>query len=271
VSAAPPTIGASELPAGASGQPDASGLFRYVLRLGDLSLVLGQRLGEWVGHSPALEEDLGLANIALDLIGQARLLLTYAGEIEGRGRGEDDIAFLREHGEYLNAILVEQPNGDFGQTIVRQVLIDAFQLELYQRMATSTDSRLAAIAAKSVKEIRYHLRYSRGWLVRLGDGTEESHVRVQAALQALWPYTTELFAEDELDRKMADEGVAPRLTEVRAAWTRNIEEILAEATLERPADRQYSWHGKRGQHSEHLGYLLAEMQHLQRTYPGARW
>ncbi len=250
---------------------DAQALFRYALRLGDLSLVLGQRLGEWVGHSPALEEDLGLANVALDLIGQARLLLTYAGEVEGRGRGEDEIAFLREHGEYLNAILAEQPNGDFGQTIVRQVLIDAFQLELYQRMTTSTDERLAAIAAKSVKEVLYHLRYSSGWLVRLGDGTEESHARVQAALDTLWPYTVELFAEDELDRTMADRRVAPRLSDVQVAWHRRIDEILAEATLQRPKDRPYSWHGKRGQHSEHLGYILAEMQHLQRTYPGARW
>ena len=250
---------------------DAPDLFRYVLRLGDLSLVLGQRLGEWVGHSPALEEDLGLANIALDVIGQARLLLSYAGEVEGRGRGEDEIAFLREHGEYLNAILVEQPNGDFGQTIVRQVLIDAFQLELYERMARSSDERLAAIAAKSVKEIRYHLRYSSGWLVRLGDGTAESHARVQAALEFLWPYTVELFAEDELDARMADRGVAPRLSEVQAAWAKRIDQILAEAALQRPRDRPHSWHGKRGQHSEHLGYLLAEMQHLQRTYPGARW
>jgi ring-1,2-phenylacetyl-CoA epoxidase subunit PaaC len=250
---------------------DASDLFHYVLRLGDLSLVLGQRLGEWVGHSPALEEDLGLANIALDMIGQARLLLSYAGEVEGRGRGEDEIAFLREHSEYLNAILVEQPNGDFGRTIVRQVLIDAFQLELYERMSASTDERLAAIAAKSVKEVRYHLRYSSGWLVRLGDGTTESHARAQSALEALWPYTVELFAEDELDALMAERGVAPRLSEVRKAWARRIDEILAEATLQRPADRPHSWHGKRGQHSEHLGYLLAEMQHLQRTYPGARW
>jgi ring-1,2-phenylacetyl-CoA epoxidase subunit PaaC len=250
---------------------DAPALFRYVLRLGDLSLVLGQRLGEWVGHAPALEEDLGLANIALDLIGQARLLLTYAGEVEGRGRGEDEIAFLREHGEYLNAILVEQPNGDFGRTIVRQVLIDAFQLELYERMTASSDERLAAIAAKSVKEILYHVRYSSGWLVRLGDGTQESHARVQSALESLWPYTVELFAEDELDRTMADQGVAPRLAEVQAAWVQRIDRILAEATLERPANRPHSWHGKRGQHSEHLGYLLAEMQHLQRTYPGARW
>jgi ring-1,2-phenylacetyl-CoA epoxidase subunit PaaC len=250
---------------------DAPDLFRYVLRLGDLSLVLGQRLGEWVGHSPALEEDLGLANIALDMIGQARLLLSYAGEVEGQDRGEDEIAFLREHGEYLNAILVEQPNGDFGQTIVRQVLIDAFQLELYDRMTASTDQRLAAIAAKSVKEIRYHLRYSSGWLVRLGDGTAESHARVQSALESLWPYTVELFAEDELDALMADRGVAPRLSEVQTAWAQRIDEILAEATLQKPRDRPHSWHGKRGQHSEYLGYLLAEMQHLQRTYPGARW
>jgi ring-1,2-phenylacetyl-CoA epoxidase subunit PaaC len=246
-------------------------LFRYVLRLGDLSLVLGQRLGEWVGHAPALEEDLGLANVALDMIGQARLLLTYAGEIEGRGRGEDEIAFLREHGEYLNPILAEMPNGDFGQTIVRQVLIDAFQLELYERMASSADERLAAIAAKSVKEVRYHLRYSSGWLVRLGDGTDASHARVQAALEALWPYTVELFAEDELDCAMAQSGVAPRLSEVQAAWSRRIDHILSEATLSRPKDRPHSWHGKRGQHSEHLGYILTEMQHLQRTYPGARW
>ena len=246
-------------------------LFRYVLRLGDLSLILGQRLGEWVGHAPALEEDLGVANIALDLIGQARLLLTYAGELEGRGRSEDDIAFLREHGEYLNAILAEQPNGDFGQTIVRQVLIDAFQLELYERMTSSTDERLAAFAAKSVKEVRYHLRYSGGWLVRLGDGTEESHARVQSALDRLWPYTVELFAEDDLDRLMADRGVAPRLSEVQAAWNVRIDEILTAATLSRPKDRPHSWHGKRGQHSEHLGYILAEMQHLQRAYPGARW
>jgi len=265
VSAISPTVRGQQLNA------DAQALFRNVLRLGDLSLVLGQRLGEWVGHAPALEEDLGLANVALDLIGQARLLLTYAGEIEGRGRGEDEIAFLREHGEYLNAILVEQPNGDFGQTIVRQVLIDAFQLELYQRMTASTDERLAAIAAKSVKEVLYHLRYSSGWLVRLGDGTEESRARVQSAMDTLWPYTVELFAEDELDRAMADRGVAPRLSDVQAAWLRRIDETLAEATLQRPKDRPHSWHGKRGQHSEHLGYILAEMQHLQRTYPGARW
>jgi ring-1,2-phenylacetyl-CoA epoxidase subunit PaaC len=246
-------------------------LFRYVLRLGDLSLVLGQRLGEWVGHAPALEEDLGLANVALDLIGQARLLLGYAGEIEGLGRGEDEIAFLREGRDYLNAVLVEQPNVDFGRTIVRQVLIDAFQLELYERMTKSTDARLAAIAAKSVKEVLYHLRYSRGWLVRLGDGSVESHARVQSSLDVLWPYTVELFAEDELDRLMAERGVAPRLSDIQAAWSGRIDEILAEATLQRPKHRPHTWHGKRGEHSEHLGYILSEMQYLQRAYPGARW
>jgi ring-1,2-phenylacetyl-CoA epoxidase subunit PaaC len=249
----------------------AQPLFRYVLRLGDLSLVLGQRLGEWVGHSPALEEDLGLANIALDLIGQARLLLTYAGEVEGLGRDEDQMAYLREQGEYFNAILAEQPNGDFGQTIVRQVLVDAFQLELYERMTCSRDERLAAIAAKSVKEVRYHLRYSSDWLVRLGDGTEESRGRVQSALELLWPYTVELFAEDDLDRTMAGNGVAPSLADVHSGWLRRIDAILTEATLKRPADRPHAWHGKRGQHSEHLGYILAEMQYLQRTHPGARW
>jgi ring-1,2-phenylacetyl-CoA epoxidase subunit PaaC len=255
----------------AAAQAGPEALFRYVLRLGDLSLVLGQRLGEWVGHAPALEEDLGLANIALDLIGQARMLLSYAGEIEGRGRDEDKLAYLREQGAYFNAILVEQPNGDFGQTIVRQVLIDAFQLELYERLAVSRDERLAAIAAKSVKEVRYHLRYSSGWLVRLGDGTAESHARVQSALDLLWPYTVELFAADELDLIMAESGIGPRLPEVQSAWSARIEAILAEATLRRPADRPHAWHGKRGQHSEHLGYILAEMQYLQRTYPDARW
>ena len=250
---------------------DKAALFRYVLRLGDLNLILGQRLGEWVGHAPALEEDLGLANIALDLIGQARLFLTYAGEIEGCGRDEDQLAFLREQGAYFNAVLAEQPNGDFGRTIVRQVLIDAFQLELYQRMVSSSDARLAAIAAKAVKEVRYHLRYSSGWLTRLGDGTEDSRARVTSALEVLWPYTVELFAEDDVDRTMADLGVAPRLSEVQAAWDARLDAILAEATLTRPRARPHAWHGKRGQHSEHLGYLLAEMQHLQRSYPGARW
>jgi ring-1,2-phenylacetyl-CoA epoxidase subunit PaaC len=246
-------------------------LFSYVLRLGDLSLILGQRLGEWIGHAPALEEDLGLANIGLDLIGQARLLLSYAGEIEGCGRDEDALAFLREHREFFNPTLAEQPNGDFAQTIVRQVLLDAYQLEVYERLQTSSDLKLAAIAAKALKETRYHWRYSAGWLVRLGDGTEESRERVGRALTRMWPLTAELFSEDEVERDVAQAGLAPRLAEIQAAWDTRIGEILAQATLERPKDVRYSWFGKQGAHSEHLGYLLSDMQYLQRTYPGARW
>jgi ring-1,2-phenylacetyl-CoA epoxidase subunit PaaC len=249
----------------------STALFRYILRLGDLSLILGQRLGELVGHGPALEEDLGIANIALDLVGQARLLLTYAGEIEGAGRDEDSIAFLRDHRDYFNAVLVEQPNGDFAQTIVRQVLIDTFQQELYSRLLDSSNERLAAIAAKAEKETRYHLRYSSGWLVRLGDGTEESHQRAQAALNLLWPYTVELFSPDAVDVQMAEAGIAPALADVQKAWSLRMNDILAEATLTRPGDRSFQWHGKRGEHSEHLGYILTEMQSMQRTYPGARW
>ena len=243
----------------------------YVLRLADTSLVLAQRLGEWVGHAPELEEDLGLANIALDLLGQARLCFAYACELEGRGRCEDDLAFSRDTGEFLNFALVEQPNGDFGTTIVRQVLLDAFQLVLYESLQHSRDARLAAIAAKSLKETRYHWRYSAGWLVRLGDGTEESHRRVQTALDELWRFTGELFAADEADLTLAASHLAPAPDELRSAWSAHIEAVLREATLARPSDVPYHWHGKRGEHSEHLGHLLAEMQHLYRAYPGASW
>ena len=244
---------------------------RYVLRLADTSLVLGQRLGEWVGHSPALEEDLGLANLSLDLIGQARLLLTYVGEIEGRGRNEDDLAMTRDQSDFLNLALAEQPNGDFGRTIVRQLLIDAFQLELYESLQRSSDPRLAAVAGKALKETRYHFRYSAGWVVRLGDGTDESHQRVQSALDDLWRFTRELFVEDEVDREMANAGIGPVLSELQPRWLAHIDAVLREATLKRPADVPYSWHGKRGEHTEHLGYMLAEMQFLHRAYPGASW
>jgi len=244
---------------------------RYVLRLADTSVVLGQRLGEWAGHAPALEEDLGLANTSLDLIGQARLLLTYAGELEGRGRDEDALAMSRDQSDFLNLALAEQPNGDFGRTIVRQFLIDAFQLELYEALQQSKDARLAEIAAKAVKETRYHLRYSSAWLIRLGDGTEESHRRVQGALDELWRFTREFFAADDVDEEMARAGVAPGLADLAPRWSARVDEVLREATLRRPADIAYSWHGKRGDHTEHLGYLLAEMQFLHRAYPGATW
>jgi ring-1,2-phenylacetyl-CoA epoxidase subunit PaaC len=246
-------------------------LLRYALRLADTSLVLGQRLGEWVGHAPTLEEDLGLANLALDLIGQARLLLSYAGEIEGRQRDEDALAYLRDAPEFFNLALAEQPNGDFGTTIVRQWLIDSWQLEIYSGLQESTDGRLAAIAAKALKETRYHYRFSSGWLVRLGDGTAESHERAQRAVDQLWRFTGELFAPDEVDEHMSTTGIAPPLSAGEARWSARVDEDLRAATLKRPAPQPYPWHGKRGVHTEHLGYVLAEMQHLQRTYPGARW
>lgn len=246
-------------------------LLRYVLRLGDTSLILGQRLGEWVGHAPELEEDLGLANLALDLIGQARLLLTYAGEIEERGRDEDALAYLRDAPQFLNLALAEQPNGDFGHTIVRQWLIDLWQLQIYTGLQHSADTRLAAIAAKALKETRYHYRFSSGWLVRLGDGTGESHARMQVALDDLWRFTPELFAADEVDEQLAAAGIAAPLAEQAARWSAQVDEDLRTATLIRPATAPHPWYGKRGVHTEHLGYILAEMQHLQRTYPGARW
>jgi ring-1,2-phenylacetyl-CoA epoxidase subunit PaaC len=244
---------------------------RYVLRLADTSLVLGQRLSEWIGHGPAIEEDLGLANLALDLIGQARLLLTYAGELEGKGRDEDALAFLRDAPEFTNLTLAEQPNGDFGRTIVRQWLLDCWQLETYRGLAGSTDTRLAAIAAKALKETRYHYRFSSGWLVRLGDGTAESQRRVQDALDDLWRYTVELFSPDETDECMRAAGIAPALPEVAVRWSARVDADLAAATLRRPAAQPYPWHGKRGVHTEYLGHLLCDMQHLQRTYPGVRW
>jgi ring-1,2-phenylacetyl-CoA epoxidase subunit PaaC len=258
----------------ASAAPDAADAaprVRYVLRLADASLVLAQRLGEWIGHAPALEEDLGLANTALDLMGQARLLFGYAGQLEGQGRDEDALAFLREEHEFLNPTLVEQPNGDFAHTIVRQFLFDAWQHELYAGLVSSSDERLAAIAAKALKETRYHLSYSSGWVIRLGDGTEESRARMQGALDALWPYTSELVETDELDRKMIAVGVAPPMEPIAEAWSARIDAVLRDATLARPAVANYRWYGKQGRHSEHLGYLLADMQHLPRTYPGATW
>lgn len=250
---------------------DADARLEYVLRLADTSLVLGQRLGEWIGHAPALEEDLALGNIALDLIGQARMLLTYAGEIEGRGRSEDDLAFWRDGVEFRNLALAEQPNVDFGFTIIRQLLIDAFHLELYSALQSSSDKHLAAIAAKALKESRYHFRYSSGWTVRLGDGTAESHERVQRALDSHWRFTQELFEPDAVDERMHTLGVAPDLSRLKAAWSARIDGVLQDATLKRPADTPYPWYGKRGQHTEYLGYLLAEMQYLHRAHPGANW
>lgn len=243
----------------------------YVLRLADTSLILAQRLGEWVGHAPAIEEDLGLANTALDLLGQARLLLTYAAELRGEGQDEDALAFLREGHEFLNLSLAEQPNGDFGHTILRQFLLDAWQCGMYGALSESADTRIAQIAAKALKETLYHYRYSSGWVVRLGDGTAESHRRMQAALEALWPYTTELFDADAVDMQMHACGVGPDLPALRPAWLAQVDPVLREATLTRPRDTRPIHYGKRGQHGEAFGYLLTEMQSLHRAHPGARW
>lgn len=271
--ASPPSAGETSAhnAGGASPRVSNDALLQYLLRLGDTSLVLGQRLGEWIGHSPALEEDLGLANLSLDLVGQARLLLTYAGEVEGKGRDEDALAFFRDAPQFLSHTLAEQPNGDFAQTIVRQFLLDTWHLEMYEALSSSADTRLAAIAAKALKESRYHFRFSSGWLIRLGDGTEESHSRAQNALNGLWRFTDELFSADAIDEQMAAAGIGPRLAESQPRWSAHIDEVLREATLTRPASARYPWHGKRGVHSEHLGHMLTEMQHLQRTYPGAQW
>lgn len=245
--------------------------FEYVLRLADTSLIAGQRLAALLGHGPALEEDLALGNIALDLIGQARLLLSLAGRIEGRGRDEDALAFLRDAPEFRNVCLAEQPNGDFAEVIVRQSLLDAWQLETYESLTGSSERELADIAHKALKECRYHWRFSSGWLVRLGEGTEESRARVRAALDRLWRFTDELLSADALDARMAVCGIGPLPALIRERWETRVAAALAEAQLERPAHQHYPWHGKAGVHTEHLGHLLAEMQFVPRAYPGATW
>lgn len=246
-------------------------LFDYLLRLGDTSLVLGHRLSEWCGHAPELEEDVALANIALDLVGHARLLLSYAGEVEGQGRDEDALAFLRDVYDYRNHLLAEQPNRDFGHTIARQFLHDAWALDLYEKLSGSTDERLAGIAAKAVKEKRYHLRHSAGWVVRLGDGTEESRARMADAFDRLWRFTAEMFEADAVEHTLAAAGVAPDPASLRPAWEARVDAVLAEATLPARSAIIGTSGGRIGRHGEHLGYLLAEMQFLQRAYPGATW
>ena len=243
----------------------------YALRLGDDALVLSHRLAEWSSRAPVLEEDIALTNIGLDLLGQARALLTYAGEADGSGRSEDDLAYLRAEGEFTNCQLVEQPNGDFAVTMARQLFFSAYQLELYRRLAGSANPTLAAVAAKAVKEVDYHVDHAAGWVVRLGDGTEESRRRMQAGIERMWPFTFELFETDDLAARLAADGVGVDAAGLRPAWESHIAAVLAEATLERPADGWRPTGGRRGVHSEHLGFLLAEMQHLHRCHPGATW
>jgi ring-1,2-phenylacetyl-CoA epoxidase subunit PaaC len=247
------------------------GAWLYALRLGDDALVLAQRLGEWSARAPELEEEMALANVALDLLGQARALLTHAGELEGAGRDEDALAYLRGEREFLNALLVEQPNGDFAQTIVRQLLFSAYQHELYGALRASSDPLLAGVAGKAVKEVAYHRDHALTWTLRLGDGTDESHARMQRALERLWPYADELFEPDALTDRLAAEGVAVDPAALRPAWEAFVLDALARATLTPPQGDWRPSGGRAGRHEEALGFLLAELQHLHRSHPGATW
>jgi len=246
--------------------------FEYLLRLADNALVLSQRLSEWCGKGPALEEDMALTNVALDLIGQARFWFSYAGEIEGAGRDEDQLAFLRDAHDFHNILLVEQPNGSYADTLARQFYFDTWHFLLLQKLVESSDQRIAAIAEKSLKEVSYHVRRSGDLIVRLGDGTAQSHAMVQTALNELWMYTGEMFQGDALDQAMAAQGIAPDLASLREGWINHMQEIFQEATLiVPPLNAWMQKGGKQGVHGEHLGYLLAEMQFLQRAYPAATW
>jgi len=249
----------------------SSPLLTYVLRQGDRSMVLAQRLLENVAHAPEIEEELALANVALDLLGQTRALYTYAGEIEASGHDEDHFAFWRSPADFLNPRLVEQPNGDFAHLIVRQLLHDAFSAAYWEAASRSIDQTIAELASKAVKECSYHLRHSRGWLVRLGDGTNESHDRAQAALDALWPFTDELFERDGVEDELVARGVAPDPAALRLLWTETVNAALEEATLAVPATQPAVTGGRRGEHGPELATLLTEMQVLARAHPGASW
>lgn len=249
---------------------------QYVLRLGDTCLILGQRLGEWCGHAPVLEEDIAMSNMALDLIGQARALLSHAGALAGQASGaaalnEDQLAFLREERDYRNPTLVELPRGDFGFTVLRNAVVATWLVEVWTALAHSTDTELAAIAGKAVKEARYHLQHNADWVVRLGDGTAESSARMQAAVNQLWRYLPELLEDDAVDLAAAQAGLGPKPSDLAAAVKAQLDALLAEAGLSAPAPSAFRSTGKRGVHTEHMGYLLAEMQHLQRSFPGGVW
>lgn len=246
-------------------------LLAYVTRLGDNALVLGQRMVEVVAAYPELEEELANANFALDFIGQARMFYSYAGELEGKGRSEDDFAFLRDENEFRNFLLIEQPNGHFGDSITKLVLFESFYLLLLEALTRCADEGVVEIAVRAEKEIRYHLRHNSQWFIRLGDGTAESHERVQTSLDNLWRYSGEMFAPDEVDNIFEAEFGGPDLFGIRKAWQVKVAEIVAAATLVMPDDGWMASGGKQGQHSEHLGYMIAEMQYLQRTHPGASW
>ena len=250
---------------------DPSRLFTYTLRLADNALVLGHRLSEWCGHAPVLEEDLALPNMALDLIGQARSLYAYAGEVEGAGRDEDALAYLRDVRAFRNVLLVEQPNGDFAVTLVRQLLYAIYAEAYFGSLVESRDDMLAAIAAKAVKEFTYHVRHCSEWAIRLGDGTEESRARMQSALDDLWPFTGELFEIDQTERALIERGIALDPSQIKKTWDQALDDVLGQATLTRPDTQWMQTGGRDGRHTEHLGFLLADLQFMQRTYPGAKW
>lgn len=249
----------------------SSDIFAYLLRQGDTTLILAQRLSEWCGKGPAFEEDMALANTTLDLLGQARLWLTYAGEVEGKGRDEDVLAFLRDAHDFRNLLLVEQPNGDYAVTIVRQFYFDAWYSLLLQQLTTSADARIAEIAKQAATEVTYHVRRSSDLVVRLGDGTKESHRRMQIAVDDLWSFTGEMFATDAVDERLVVQGIVPDSATLREPWLQHVTAVFLPATLVLPTSTWMQQGGKQGRHTEHLGYLLAEMQFLQRAYPGAKW
>jgi ring-1,2-phenylacetyl-CoA epoxidase subunit PaaC len=246
-------------------------LFEYLLRLGDDRLVLGHRLSEWCGHGPILEEDIALANISLDLIGQATMLLTLAGEVEERGHSADALAYFRNEVEYRNCLLVELPKGDFGFTIVRQFLFDAHSVLLWDALSRSSHETLAGIAGKAIKEDRYHLRHSSEWVIKLGDGTEESHARAQRALDELWRFTGELLDHDDVDDAVAGQGIPVDHDAIASRWRAVVADVIQRATLTLPPDEAMQRGGRRGRHTEHLGHMLSEMQIVARSHPGAEW
>ncbi len=245
--------------------------FEYVLRMGDNALILGQRLSEWCGHGPILEQDIAITNIALDQVGQARVLLAYAGKLEGKGRSEDDLAYLRDAWDFRNVLLVEQPNEDWAYTIVRQFLFDSYNFFLHEALLHSKDSELAGMAEKAIKEVQYHLRYSSEWMIRLGDGTETSHQKMQKALNELWMFSGELTRGDDVDRIMHQEGIGADLSQITALRNERTSYVLEQATLVQPENDWMQEGGKQGRHTEHLGYILTELQFMQRAYPNMKW
>jgi ring-1,2-phenylacetyl-CoA epoxidase subunit PaaC len=246
-------------------------LIKYVQRLGDNALILGQRLGEWCGHGPVLEQDIALTNIALDTLGQARLYFQYVAALKGGGLSEDDVAFIREEREYNNLLLLEQKNKDWAYTIVRQFLFDVFSYYNLNGLLKSSDSNLKAIAARAIKEVKYHKKFSSEWMIRLGDGTELSHQKIQNALNDLWIFTGEMFKATDDEELIATMGIGPACNDIQPLWELEVNEILKEATLQRPDSTFMRYGGKEGTHSEHMGFILAELQYMQRTFPGMQW